>query len=202
MRCLSFLFFLLTLTAAAQVMELEGEFAEAVPMLLAEAGVQLAIAPAGGLAALLEFTVEAGSTKGDMFDIVTGVGGVPVSLVLPNGTEITSASTRARGFTFTTLQGAVDKPGPFSPLSIPGTHTLIALPTGAPPGIYRVKVDGRGLTADTEVVGIYVAASKKAAAHVRALPPSSQDTTGGATPRSSRARRLTPPPRSSPLRRP
>lgn len=175
MRCLtSLLFFLLTLTAAAQVKPPRREVIELPPESLEQASgydLRNAKLPAGGPVALLEFTVEPGSTKGNVFDVVTTVGGVPVSLVLPNGTEITSANASASGFTFETVEeGSFEDSETPSPLSLPGTHTLIELPVGAAPGIYRVKVDGRSLTAEAGVIATHMASSQ-----VRAHLLSNQD---------------------------
>src|SRR6266446_10507507 len=66
---------------------------------LAASDLRSAVIAAGTPSTLLAFTVEADATGDNFFDVATSDPMVAVSLVLPSGTEVTSANAASLGFT-------------------------------------------------------------------------------------------------------
>jgi hypothetical protein len=61
------------------------------------------IVPAGSASTLLTFTVEADTTGNNFFDVATSDPAVVVSLIIPSGTEVTTANAASFGFTFSVV---------------------------------------------------------------------------------------------------
>jgi hypothetical protein len=62
-----------------------------------------AVVPAGSTSTLLAFTLESDTTGGNFFDVSTSDPSVVVSIILPSGTEVTSANAASLGYTFTVV---------------------------------------------------------------------------------------------------
>ncbi len=83
-----------------------------------------------------------------------------VSLILPSGTEITTANASSFGFTFTVIaEGNLPVDEFQSAFSLPGTHTLIQVPAGQPSGTYHVKANASGVSADSGIIATYYSSS-------------------------------------------
>lgn len=83
-----------------------------------------------------------------------------VSLILPSGAEVTSANAASLGFTFTVVApGGFAGSGLPSILSLPGTHTIIQVPSGQVSGVYKIKADATNANADSGMIATYVPSS-------------------------------------------
>ena len=125
----------------------------------------VAAIPAGGISTPIQFTVDPAPGGGDFFDIVSSHPQAVITLILPGGAEINSANAQAQGFSFEIIT-TTDEDSFESLLALPGTHTVIGLPPSAPPGIYRIKIDGTAVTGNEAVVASYYSSSSVRAAAV------------------------------------
>ncbi len=118
------------------------------------------IISAGTAAGLIKLTADPSARGGDVFHIVSASSAATISLLLPNGTEVTAANAATRGFGF-----SIVSEGSFTDSLIPsllasrGTHTIITLPSSALAGDYQVKVNTSTLTTDTLIVASYFSSS-------------------------------------------
>ena len=101
--------------------------------------------PANSSSTVLSFTLEGDTTGLNAFDVATSDSGVAVSLILPSGTEVTSANASGLGFTFTIIPENASSDEVPSVLALPGTHTLIQIPGGQPSGVYNIKANATRL---------------------------------------------------------
>ena len=124
------------------------------------------LAPPGTAANFIEFPADP-QGGGDLFDVVAADERAVISLVLPDGTEVTAANAGALGFAYTKAPA-----GTFDGLMIPnmlstrGTHTIIILPPSAAPGTYKVRADVSSVTDVTDK--IVVIASYFSSSSIRA----------------------------------
>ncbi len=97
-------------------------------------------------------------------DVLVGDPGVVISLILPNATEVTASNAASNGFTFATFSsdGTTGSTDSFTSLSTGGTHTVIQFPIPAQTGIYSVKADATGASADTAMIAWYYPSSSVA----------------------------------------
>lgn len=92
-------------------------------MYLSAGDVQAILIPAS-TSTLAAFTVDhPNAGGGDFFDVVVDNPQVSISLIIPNGTEVTAATAQNLGFTFTSFAGSGTDSVPF--LDTPGNHTVI-----------------------------------------------------------------------------
>jgi hypothetical protein len=112
---------------------------------------------------LLPFTFESDTSGNNVFHIVTSNPGIVVSLVLPSGTEVTSANAASLGFTYTVLgdNTGMDIESIFS---LPGTQTLIQVPGGQASGVYSIKANASSVNAASGIIAAYYPSSNVRAA--------------------------------------
>src|ERR1044072_5567285 len=123
----------------------------------------LTIAPPHTPATLIPFQVAVDGRTGEVFDVVSANSGAIVTLILPNGTEIDSSNAAAFGYTYGVVEEtspAVTDPMLITPLSLPGTHTIIQLPTTAPTGTYQIKINTMGVVTEVEIAASYLTGSR------------------------------------------
>lgn len=110
---------------------------------------------------LMQFTVDPASGGGDLFDVVSSHPQVAVSLILPGGAEVNAANAESQGFSFDVFTTSANADfASASTFDLPGTHTLIGLPSSSPSGTYQVKLDGSAVNTTTEaVIATYYSAS-------------------------------------------
>ncbi|MGJ5813102.1 choice-of-anchor D domain-containing protein [Paludibaculum fermentans] len=109
-----------------------------------------------GATATIPFTADPLPDGGDLFDVACQYPGAVVSLLLPNGTEISPANAESQGIVYSVLGSSTALPGMFA---VSGTHTLITLGAGSLPGAYEVRVNSAGATAEFVVVATYQSSS-------------------------------------------
>jgi len=127
--------------------------------LASQCDVQAEKVPASGQVLLSFSFTPVLSDGGDSFDAITTDPSVSVSLILPNGTEITAANAAAQGFSFsTTIVSTSDDTNIPVTLTIPGTHTLIGFPPGQAAGTYQIKANGAAAASDSFII-VYLFAS-------------------------------------------
>jgi len=82
--------------------------------------------PAGNNPTLMNIVVDAPATGQEMIDVLTGDPGVVISLILPNGTEVTASNAAANGFVFSTyaIDGTADSTDNLLPFVTGGTLTF------------------------------------------------------------------------------
>jgi hypothetical protein len=152
---LSLSFLLSCSTAPGQSVTLPGS---TVPLFATDGG--SAVVPAGSASTVLSFTVEGDIEGNNSFDVATSDPSVIVSLILPSGTEVTSSNAASLGFSFTTVAaGTNDNVQSLTPMSFPGTHTVIQIPGGQPSGTYQIKANASSSTADSGIIATYFASS-------------------------------------------
>ena len=108
----------------------------------------------------LTFTADPRSIGGDIFQVVSSQPNATISLIIPGGTEITSANAELFGYSYSTF--ANDNPEPvLSPslVNTPGTHTFITLPPAPAAGSYSIKVVAPAGPDATLVVASYLSSS-------------------------------------------
>lgn len=139
---------------AAQVITLSSQTAA-----ISASDVRNIAVPAGSASTLATFTLDPVSGGHDIFDVVISDPGMVVSLLLPNGIEVTSANAAGLGFSYTTYQ--IGDPGILSAGFFGGTgnHVLIQLGPAQPPGTYSVKANASTLTADAAMSVFYSGSS-------------------------------------------
>ncbi len=144
----------LCLTAYAQS---SGQGVLALPM-----DVQLFTAPPSTPATYLNLTVDASANDGDFIDVVSPSPQVQMSLILPNGTEVTAGNASTFGFSVlqqTNGSGTAVASGVFTPFDAFGTHTTFILPAGSPGGVYQVKANSSMVATSTSVSSTYFSMS-------------------------------------------
>jgi hypothetical protein len=120
--------------------------------------------PANSATTMLNFTVEGDTAGMNAFDVITSDPGVLVSLILPSGSEVTSANASGLGFTFTIIPEDSTPDDVPSVLSLPGTHTIIEIPGGQPSGLYKIKADATSVSTTSGIIATYFPSSKVRAA--------------------------------------
>lgn len=121
---------------------------------------QGSIVPAGSTSTLLTFTLEADTTGKNFFDAATSDPAVVVSLILPSGTEVTSANAASFGFTFTVVpDGSYAGAEIPSVFAFPGTHTSIQVSAGQVSGIYKIRANASAASADSGILATYFSSS-------------------------------------------
>ena len=128
----------------------------AVPM-----DVQVLTVPASTPATYLNLTVDASANGGDFIDVVSPSAQILISLVLPNGTEVTVGSASTLGFSVwqQTNSSATTTSGIFTPFDVLGTHTAFILPAGSPGGVYQVKANSNTVSTSTGISVTYFSMS-------------------------------------------
>lgn len=109
----------------------------------------------------LAFTADPGSIGGDIFHVVSSMPNATISLIIPGGTEITSANAALFGYSFTTFTNDNSEPVSMpSLINTPGTHTFVMLPPAPAAGSYSIKVVAPSGSDDTLVIASYLSSSK------------------------------------------
>ncbi len=117
--------------------------------------------PANTASTLFNFTIESGTAGKDVIDVNCASAQAVVSLVTPGGVEITAANATSLGYTFTTVAaGTQDDDDIISPMTLPGTHTVIEFPTPASPGVYKIKANTTGVSSATSLMAVYFSSSQ------------------------------------------
>lgn len=121
--------------------------------------VRVTAVPPSTPATYLDLSVDPSSDGGDVIDVVSSNAQVVISLVLPNGIEVTP--TNASGLGFTVFQRVVPlvSSGQSSSLTLfeaVGAHTTFGLPANSPGGVYRVKANSTGVAASANVSATYL----------------------------------------------
>lgn len=121
---------------------------------------QGALVPPGATSTTLSFAVDPAAGGGDTFHVIVENPQVAITLILPNGVEITAANASTLGFQYTTIaDGAVPSTVAPSPFAFPGTHSIIELPASPPAGTYLVKANSTTVSAQTTLIAIYCSSS-------------------------------------------
>ncbi|HEX8351480.1 MAG TPA: proprotein convertase P-domain-containing protein [Pyrinomonadaceae bacterium] len=122
---------------------------------------QAVLAPAGSQSNVVEFPADPRPGGGDVVQVTSSTAEAAVSLVLPNGVEVTPANAASLGFEYGVLaDGAFTGNGDaLSVFSAPGTNTFISFPPASPAGTYRVKIDASAATAETAALVTYYSSS-------------------------------------------
>jgi subtilisin-like proprotein convertase family protein len=122
---------------------------------------QAVLAPAGSQSNVVEFPADPRPGGGDVVQVTTSTAEATVSLVLPNGVEVTAANAASLGFEYGVLaDGAFANNGDaLSVFAAPGTNVYIAFPPASPAGVYRVKIDASAAAADTAAFVTYYSSS-------------------------------------------
>lgn len=116
--------------------------------------------PAGSPAVLIPFVADPSAAGGDVFDTMCSDPAAIVTLILPNGTEVSVANAESLGFFYTVIQdGSFARSQILSPFSMPGTHTIIKLPALSPAGNYQIKVNGSSVAEDAVALTTYYSSS-------------------------------------------
>ena len=127
---------------------------------LAPVSQQFIQVPQGASATGINITVDPGPAGADTLDILVGDPSVVVSLMLPDGTQITSANAPASGFTWSNYSslglGTADL---FSPFDLEGNHTVIQLPSPAIPGVYTISANSTAAQSATYLIVNYYSSS-------------------------------------------
>ena len=108
----------------------------------------------------LSFTADPRSIGGDIFEVVSSTPDAIISLIVPDGTEITSSNAALFGYSYSTFTN--DNSAPVSMPSLintPGTHTLITLPPASAAGSYSIKVIAPAGPDNTLVIASYLSSS-------------------------------------------
>jgi hypothetical protein len=124
--------------------------------------VQVLSVPALTPSTYLSLTVDASVNGGDFIDVRSTNPQLQISLILPNGTEVTPAN--ASTFGFSVLQqvnsaGTAVTSGVFTPFDALGAHTAFILPAGSPGGVYQVKANSTTVSTATFVSVTYFSMS-------------------------------------------
>jgi hypothetical protein len=121
---------------------------------------QVVTVPAGANPTIFNITVDPKPTGQDVLDAIVGDPSVVISLILPNGSEVTASNAAANGFTFNsyTSDGGTSMDA-LSPFLLAGAHTTIQFPTPAPPGVYGVKANASSAQSDTAMMVLYYPSS-------------------------------------------
>lgn len=117
---------------------------------------KVALVPPGSPSFLVPIVADPSANKQDTFDIVCDNATAIVALILPNGTEVNASNAASLGYKYAT---ATFSSGSSVPIFTSGTHTLIALPVGAPAGNYQVKINTLNAATDTLVEVSYYSSS-------------------------------------------
>ncbi len=105
--------------------------------------------------------------QADLIDILASEAAVRLTIVLPDGRELT-AENSSMGFSWTT-----DDPSEFFPkvfLAGAGQHTNVGSPEGLPVGELRIRVDAQGLVKTAHVAAVRVTMKEWVTATLRATP--------------------------------
>src|ERR1041385_650359 len=114
----------------------------------------------GSQPGLVAFAADPAPAGGDLFQIVLSKSGTTVSLLLPDGTEISAANADQMGYNYTAVgNGAVNGSYVPSALAVNGDQVLIQLAPSAPVGQYQVKVDAGSASGNVLVVASYFSSS-------------------------------------------
>jgi len=108
--------------------------------------------------AVLAFVADPSSAGGDVFDAIFDGAPLPVSLILPDGTEINAATAAALGYQYVT-DGSFGLSGLPNPFAVPGNHIVITLPPSQPSGTYTISVDQSSLSAPASLIVSYYSSS-------------------------------------------
>lgn len=148
--CSAVLLLLIAASAPAQVI---GNASEEVQLTARD--MKSILVPPGVAAKTIAFSRDTQSAAGGFFSIGSSTQEAIITLVQPNGTEITSGNAEAYGYKF-----VIAPEDPTRPTVAPGTYTLIGLPSDAPAGIYNVKVNTTPVaSADSLVTATYLSSS-------------------------------------------
>ncbi len=124
--------------------------------------VRSALIQPGTASTLLPFVVDPSGQGGDLFQILSSEPGAIVTLILPNGTEVSSSNAASLGYQYDVIPAInpnLNADTPPSPFSNPSTQTLITLPQTVPAGNYQVKVNASTPTRKTLIVATYFSTS-------------------------------------------
>ncbi len=124
--------------------------------------VQSATVPSSTAATYLNMIVDASIEGLDIIDVCSSSAQVRVSLILPNGIEITPMN--ASSFGFKTSEQVIDSTAPatsggFTPFDSACAHTMFNPPAGSPAGIYKVKANSTSVSTPTKVSAMYISLS-------------------------------------------
>ena len=116
--------------------------------------------PANSAATLLAITVDPAANGGDQLDIVASDPNVTISLILPNGSEVTAANAIALGYRYTAFSVLGD-PGVLAGTLYArfGFHALIDFPAGQPAGTYNIKANAASVATNTGMLVTYLSSS-------------------------------------------
>ncbi|MGD0302413.1 MAG: hypothetical protein ABSE86_35500, partial [Bryobacteraceae bacterium] len=100
------------------------------------------VVPPNSASSSVQFIADPITTGGDIFDVVLDNPAVAVTLTAPGGTLVNAISAAGLGYQYSVYTVTPSNtPSPINPLGLPGTHTVIVLPAGAPTGTYMVNAD-------------------------------------------------------------
>jgi hypothetical protein len=127
---------------------------------------QTIVIPAANPSTLINVSVDQPANGQDSIDVLTSDPNVVITLLLPNGTEITANNASSNGFIFTGYysDGSVSSEAGLSPFLTAGTHTVIDFPAGTPSGVYSVKANASASQSDSAMTIIYYPSSTVALA--------------------------------------
>jgi hypothetical protein len=117
------------------------------------------MATAGTVSFPFNFTVDSSANGGDIMDVVISNPSVVISVIRPDGVEVTVANAGSLGCTYATAANGSFSIAPLGFFSQSGAHVVITLSAGQPSGTYQVKADATALSSDTLVTGTYFSSS-------------------------------------------
>ena len=116
--------------------------------------------PPGSSSFLVPMVADPPVDKQDVFDIVSDNASAIITLILPNGIEVTANNAQSLGYTYAASTiPAENGLQSLAPFFTSGNHTLISLPVGAPVGTYQVKINTSNISTETLVIVSYYSSS-------------------------------------------
>jgi hypothetical protein len=128
---------------------------------------QITVAPGSQGEVLLRI---APPRQGDLIDILASDAAVRLTILLPDGRELTAENAESMGFSWTTDDASEFEGFPKIFLAGAGQHTNVGSPEGLPVGELRIRVDAQGLVKTAHVAAVRVTIKEWVMASLRATP--------------------------------
>lgn len=106
----------------------------------------------------------------DVIDILASDAAVGLTILLPDGRELTAENSESMGFSWSTDDASKFEDFPKMFLAGAGQHTSVGSPEGLPIGELRIRVDARGLVKPAQVAAVRVTMKEWVMSSFRATP--------------------------------